>query len=159
MRRGSRIVGHASSVGLWSHSIHAATHWGCLARPGPLPGQGWLHHCRFTRPPFRAATHRHRHWLARLVPSALSNTASALQDNDWGVSKFPFIPGHEVVGVVAAVGASVKGLAAGDRVGVGWIANSCRTCAACLRGDENLCEKGYTGLITMGACPGGVCAL
>lgn len=73
-----------------------------------------------------------------------------LQDDDWGISKFPFIPGHEVVGIVSGVGASVKGLEPGQRVGVGWVADSCRTCTACLRGDENLCEKGYRGLIVFG---------
>lgn len=73
-----------------------------------------------------------------------------MQRDDWGASKFPFIPGHEVVGEVVAVGPHVNGLSPGDRVGVGWIANSCRCCANCLRGEENICAKGYTGLIVGG---------
>ncbi|GLC41978.1 hypothetical protein PLESTM_001272800 [Pleodorina starrii] len=56
----------------------------------------------------------------------------------------------EVVGEVVAVGESVDSMRPGDRVGVGWIADSCRRCLACLRGDENVCEKGYTGLIVEG---------
>jgi Zn-dependent alcohol dehydrogenase len=72
------------------------------------------------------------------------------QDNDWGLSGFPFIPGHEVVGEVLAAGANVPLLRPGDRVGVGWISDSCRRCKYCLRGEENVCVKGYTGLIVGG---------
>jgi hypothetical protein len=116
-----------------------------------------------------------------------------MQHDDWGISKFPFIPGHEVtplqqwlnaadalifcvmyvwstttissalqaagrratfimltlcdcpyasqvVGVVRAYGSNVKGLELGQRVGMGWIKSSCRRCAACLRGEENICD-------------------
>ena len=47
-----------------------------------------------------------------------------LIDNDWGFSKYPFIPGHEVVGTVVAVGSGVKSHTVGERVGVGWQADS-----------------------------------
>jgi len=59
--------------------------------------------------------------------------------NDWGISQFPFIPGHEIIGAVAAVGPEVQSLEAGQRVGVGWQANSCGLCEWCSRGMENLC--------------------
>ncbi len=62
-----------------------------------------------------------------------------LIDNDWALSKYPFIPGHEVVGTIAAAGAAVRHLKEGDRVGVGWQADSCGYCAWCRRGEENLC--------------------
>jgi alcohol/geraniol dehydrogenase (NADP+) len=62
-----------------------------------------------------------------------------LISNDWGLSQYPFIPGHEIVGKVTAVGVEVKTLAAGQRVGVGWQSNSCGTCEWCSRGMENLC--------------------
>jgi alcohol/geraniol dehydrogenase (NADP+) len=62
-----------------------------------------------------------------------------LISNDWGISQYPFIPGHEVVGKVAAVGSGVRSLAVGDRVGLGWQANSCGECEWCTRGMENLC--------------------
>jgi uncharacterized zinc-type alcohol dehydrogenase-like protein len=62
-----------------------------------------------------------------------------LIDNDWGLSKFPFIPGHEVVGAVAAAGTDVKHLKVGDRVGIGWQADSCGHCEWCRKGEENLC--------------------
>ncbi|GLC56008.1 hypothetical protein PLESTB_001054500 [Pleodorina starrii] len=86
----------------------------------------------------------------RVTHNGLCHTDLHMRDDDWGLSKFPFIPGHEVVGEVVAVGESVDSMRPGDRVGVGWIADSCRRCLACLRGDENVCEKGYTGLIVEG---------
>lgn len=62
-----------------------------------------------------------------------------LIDNDWGISQYPFIPGHEIVGKITATGATVLGFNVGDRVGVGWQANSCGHCEWCLQGAENLC--------------------
>jgi uncharacterized zinc-type alcohol dehydrogenase-like protein len=62
-----------------------------------------------------------------------------LIDNDWGVSRYPFIPGHEIVGTVAAVGADVRQHKPGDRVGIGWQADSCGICEWCRQGDEHLC--------------------
>jgi uncharacterized zinc-type alcohol dehydrogenase-like protein len=59
--------------------------------------------------------------------------------NDWGISQYPFIPGHEIVGSVAAAGAEVKSLRVGQRVGLGWQSNSCGVCEWCTRGMENLC--------------------
>jgi uncharacterized zinc-type alcohol dehydrogenase-like protein len=64
-----------------------------------------------------------------------------LIDNDWGFSKYPFIPGHEIVGTVLAVGSSVKDRATGERVGVGWQADSCGVCEWCRQGDEHLCAQ------------------
>ena len=64
-----------------------------------------------------------------------------LIDNDWGISKYPFIPGHEIVGKVTAVGAEVRDLKAGQRVGIGWQADSCGICEWCRQGDEHLCAK------------------
>jgi uncharacterized zinc-type alcohol dehydrogenase-like protein len=62
-----------------------------------------------------------------------------LIDNDWGISKFPFIPGHEIVGTVSAAGSQVHDLAVGQRVGIGWQADSCGICEWCRQGDEHLC--------------------
>jgi len=62
-----------------------------------------------------------------------------LISNDWGISQYPFIPGHEIVGTVAAVGAEVRSLEEGERVGLGWQSNSCGQCEWCTRGMENLC--------------------
>ncbi len=64
-----------------------------------------------------------------------------LIDNDWQVSKFPFVPGHEIVGTIEAVGTAVQNLQPGERVGVGWQAGSCGTCEWCRQGKENLCPQ------------------
>ena len=64
-----------------------------------------------------------------------------LINNDWGMSKFPFIPGHEIVGTVVAMGADVKDRKVGERVGIGWQSDSCGFCEWCRQGDEHLCAK------------------
>jgi uncharacterized zinc-type alcohol dehydrogenase-like protein len=61
--------------------------------------------------------------------------------NDWGISQFPLIPGHEIIGKIAAVGSEVQSLEIGQRVGVGWQSNSCGLCEWCSRGMENLCGQ------------------
>lgn len=63
----------------------------------------------------------------------------SMLNNDWGMSKFPFVPGHEVSGTVAAMGPRVKGLKIGQRVGLGWYSGSCMHCRQCMSGDHNLC--------------------
>ncbi|MGL5197095.1 MAG: NAD(P)-dependent alcohol dehydrogenase [Chroococcales cyanobacterium] len=83
----------------------------------------------------------------RVTHNGLCHTDLHMRDNDWGVSQFPLVAGHEVVGIVTEVGEKVTHLQKGDRVGVGWIRNSCRTCDHCLQGEENICRQGYTGLI------------
>jgi uncharacterized zinc-type alcohol dehydrogenase-like protein len=60
-------------------------------------------------------------------------------DNEWGMSKYPFVPGHEAVGTVVDLGPQAKGLKIGQRVGVGWSAYSCLSCRECLSGDHHLC--------------------
>ena len=61
--------------------------------------------------------------------------------NDWGISHFPFIPGHEIIGTLTAIGSSVRTLKTGQRVGLGWQSNSCGECEWCTRGMENLCPS------------------
>jgi uncharacterized zinc-type alcohol dehydrogenase-like protein len=58
---------------------------------------------------------------------------------------FPMVPGHEIVGIVEAVGSEVQEFAVGDRVGVGCLVDSCRECNACKHGLESYCERGFTG--------------
>jgi uncharacterized zinc-type alcohol dehydrogenase-like protein len=60
-------------------------------------------------------------------------------DNEWGQSKFPLVPGHEVAGRIVAVGDHVKGMKVGQRVGLGWYSESCMACPQCMSGDHNLC--------------------
>jgi alcohol dehydrogenase (NADP+) len=61
---------------------------------------------------------------------------------EWGNSRFPMVPGHEIVGRVTQVGAEVTKFKAGDLAGVGCMVDSCRTCATCSDGHEQFCQKG-----------------
>ena len=63
--------------------------------------------------------------------------------NDWGMTIYPVVPGHEIVGTVTAVGAQVTRFRAGDRVGVGCLVDSCRSCSSCERGLEQYCDGGF----------------
>ncbi len=65
--------------------------------------------------------------------------------NDWGVTEYPVVPGHEIVGRVTSVGPQVKSFKEGDVVGVGCMVDSCRTCSACDAGLEQYCSNGMTG--------------
>ena len=63
----------------------------------------------------------------------------AMIDNEWGMSSYPFIPGHEAIGKIVAVGDLVDRDRIGQRVGVGWQSASCNHCKNCGRGKEALC--------------------
>ena len=63
----------------------------------------------------------------------------SMLENAWGLSQYPLVAGHEVIGTIAQVGEDVATLKAGDRVGLGWHAGYCMTCPSCLSGDHNMC--------------------
>jgi len=65
--------------------------------------------------------------------------------NEWGNTVYPCVPGHEIVGVVSAVGSHVKKFKAGDLAGVGCLVDSCRECNNCKEGLEQFCENGMVG--------------
>jgi uncharacterized zinc-type alcohol dehydrogenase-like protein len=67
-------------------------------------------------------------------------------DNDWGMSSYPLVAGHEVIGEVIDIGTDVKGFIVGQSVGVGWLSGYCEQCEQCRVGDENLCSD-LTGTI------------
>ncbi len=64
--------------------------------------------------------------------------------DEWGGATFPMVPGHEIVGRVAAVGSAVTKFKVGDRAGVGCLVESCRTCDNCVDGEEQYCTTGAT---------------
>jgi uncharacterized zinc-type alcohol dehydrogenase-like protein len=64
--------------------------------------------------------------------------------NEWGGSIYPMVPGHEIIGRVSAVGATVSQFKVGDMVGVGCMVDSCQHCEACAHGLEQYCEEGAT---------------
>jgi len=67
--------------------------------------------------------------------------------NDWGMTTFPFVPGHEVVGIIGATGSEVSNLKVGDKVGLGWHSSYCQNCSSCHEGDQHLCGNSQATII------------
>jgi len=64
----------------------------------------------------------------------------SMLNNEWGMTQYPFVPGHEIVGEVIAVGSDVKNLEPGNLVGLGWNSASCMHCKQCMDGSHHLCD-------------------
>lgn len=80
----------------------------------------------------------------KIVASGVCHTDLHAAEGDWPIKpRLPFIPGHEGVGFVSAVGAGVTNVKEGDRVGVPWLYSSCGHCSYCLGGWETLCESQF----------------
>lgn len=71
----------------------------------------------------------------------LCHSDLSVLNNDWGISQYPLVLGHEVIGRVTAPGPNAKGLKAGQRVGVGWNSGSCMHCQRCMSGNHHLCGE------------------
>ena len=87
--------------------------------------------------------------LVKIVASGVCHTDLHAAAGDWPVKpNLPFIPGHEGVGIVSALGEGVTDLKEGDKVGIAWLHDACRNCEYCETGWETLCEaqhmSGYT---------------
>lgn len=86
--------------------------------------------------------------LVAVTACGVCHTDLHLVEGELPQPRLPVVPGHEVVGRVAAVGAEVTRFQVGDRVGIPWLHQTCGACDYCLRGQENLCEAarftGYT---------------
>ena len=97
-------------------------------RPVPAPGKGEI--------------------LVEVAACGVCRTDLHVVDGDLTEPKLPIVPGHEIVGRVAAVGEGVSGFAVGERVGVPWLGATCGVCPYCRSGRENLCDHpiftGYT---------------
>jgi propanol-preferring alcohol dehydrogenase len=84
--------------------------------------------------------------LLEVLACGVCRTDLHLLDDELPDVRYPITPGHEVVGRVVACGASVAGMAVGDRVGVPWLGHTCGKCRYCIAGKENLCDfAGFTG--------------
>jgi propanol-preferring alcohol dehydrogenase len=91
-------------------------------RPIPTPGSGEV--------------------LVKIRASGVCHTDLHAADGDWPVKPTPpFVPGHEGAGLVAKVGAGVKGIKEGDAVGIAWLHDACGACEHCTTGWETLCES------------------
>lgn len=64
-----------------------------------------------------------------------------LIDNDWKISHYPLVPGHEIIGTISNIGEDVNEFQQGQRVGIGWQSGSCMKCEYCKQGEENLCNQ------------------
>lgn len=89
--------------------------------------------------------------LIRIMACGICHSDLHLVDGDWVNGSFPIIPGHEIAGVVEAIGTDVTDVCLGDRVGIPWIYSTCGRCDACKRGDDPLCtHRETTGLTVQG---------
>ncbi len=77
----------------------------------------------------------------------LCHSDLSVVNDDWAISQFPVVPGHEAVGRIVAIGNAVKGLRVGQRVGVGWTAWSCMHCHECLSGSHSLCATAQPTIV------------
>lgn len=68
-------------------------------------------------------------------------------ENAWGMTKYPIVPGHEVIGTVSAVGAEITHIKVGDRVGLGWHSGYCMGCSECLSGHHNMCNTASSTIV------------
>jgi len=73
--------------------------------------------------------------------SGVCHSDLSMLDDEWGMSAYPFVPGHEVIGSVAAVGEHVTHLNLGQKVGLGWQSGYCLTCHQCMSGHHNVCPQ------------------
>ncbi|NAS13375.1 NADPH-dependent aldehyde reductase Ahr [Poritiphilus flavus] len=65
----------------------------------------------------------------------------SMLNNEWGMTQYPFVPGHEIVGEVVAIGEHVQTVSVGDLVGMGWNSASCMHCNQCMHGEHHLCNN------------------
>jgi alcohol dehydrogenase (NADP+) len=108
-------------------------------------------HARATTGPGKPFTHhlverrelRPRDVLIDIAYSGVCHSDIHHARNDFGRTRYPLVPGHEIAGTVAAVGSEVARFAVGDPVAVGCIIDSCRTCESCRVGEEQYCVEGY----------------
>ncbi|MCB1984267.1 MAG: NAD(P)-dependent alcohol dehydrogenase [Burkholderiales bacterium] len=71
----------------------------------------------------------------------------SMLQNEWGMTQYPFVPGHEIIGTIAGIGDQVQHIRPGQRVGLGWHAGYCMHCHSCMSGDHNLCAHAQGTLI------------
>ncbi|MFT6334241.1 MAG: putative zinc-type alcohol dehydrogenase-like protein [Saprospiraceae bacterium] len=75
----------------------------------------------------------------KVMYCGLCHSDLSMIKNEWGMTEYPLVPGHEIVGEVVATGNAVKNVKVGDKVGMGWVSASCMSCQQCMEGDHHLC--------------------
>jgi D-arabinose 1-dehydrogenase-like Zn-dependent alcohol dehydrogenase len=79
--------------------------------------------------------------LVRITHCSIATGDIQFINNDWGDTKYPLVPGHEIIGIIEKIGAGVTGLKNGDRVGIGYQQEACFQCQFCKEGNEQFCPK------------------
>ncbi len=77
----------------------------------------------------------------------LCHSDLSMLNNEWGMSEYPLVAGHEVAGEIIEVGDSVSKHKVGDLVGLGWHSDYCETCSSCDSGDHNLCSQAMPTIV------------
>ena len=77
----------------------------------------------------------------------LCHSDLSMLNNEWGISRYPLVAGHEVAGRIHAVGGQVSQFKVGDKVGLGWHSSYCNHCNTCLSGDQNLCASAQPTIV------------
>ena len=90
---------------------------------------------------------RHEEVEVRVEHCGLCHSDLSILGNDWGFSRFPAVLGHEAVGTVVEVGRAAKGVKVGQKVGVGWTAESCMHCRRCLSGEHHMCAQAIPTIV------------
>ncbi|MBA6316447.1 NADPH-dependent aldehyde reductase Ahr [Cellulophaga baltica] len=71
----------------------------------------------------------------------------SMMNNEWGMTQYPLVPGHEIIGEVVAAGNAVKNIKVGDKVGLGWLSASCMSCQQCMEGSHHLCKNSQSTIV------------
>ena len=78
----------------------------------------------------------------KLKYCGICHTDTFISENGMRMTSYPCVPGHELAGVVTSVGKNVTKVKPGDKVGVGYLVDSCGQCVMCKGGDEQFCQQG-----------------
>lgn len=77
----------------------------------------------------------------RVINCGICHSDLSMMNNDWGMTTYPIVPGHEIIGEVITAGNAVKNVKVGDMVGLGWFSGSCMSCHECMDGSHHLCQS------------------
>ncbi len=85
--------------------------------------------------------------IIKVAYCGICHSDLSMINNDWGMSQYPLVPGHEIVGEIVAKGSAVKNVTLGDNVGLGWFSASCMSCQQCMDGSHHLCAQNEATIV------------
>ncbi len=83
----------------------------------------------------------------RVEACGICHSDLSMLNNEWGISQYPLVPGHEIAGTVVAAGRNVRHVRVGQRVGLGWHRGYCQGCIDCLSGEPHLCSESMPTIV------------